>query len=264
LSVRLMADVWDNGPGDPTDCAVLLVLANFANERGQSCYPSMETIARMTRRSVRTVERSIASMETDGWIRVVTRGNGAGNVTAYVLNVTALKGRLSDRVSGDEKGVTVTGFEGEQQGRHGDGVRESERASSCHAKGDTVTKKGDTGAASIEEPRTEPKTEPGERASRNAPQNNPRGVGSDGEFMLATEILRECRLSTGHSEIRAVAEQIAYEAQERGGTLHAAEFIKTEALEAIARGEKVTIFWFKDRRFAVADVYDAFMAKGVA
>ena len=88
-----------------------------------------------------------------------------------------------------------------------------------------------------------------------------RSIGADGELTLAAELLRTCKLSTGPSDLRAVAEQIQYEAPERGGTLEAAEFIQTQALAAIERGEKVTIWWFKDRKFAEVDVYSAFMAK---
>ncbi len=66
-----MADVWDFGPDDPIDCAVLVCLASHSNDDGASCYPSVGRIARMTRYSERTVIRSIATLEADGWLRVV-------------------------------------------------------------------------------------------------------------------------------------------------------------------------------------------------
>ena len=43
MSIRLIADVWDFGPEDPIDTATLAVLANFANEKGLCCYPSVDT-----------------------------------------------------------------------------------------------------------------------------------------------------------------------------------------------------------------------------
>lgn len=256
-----MADVWDNGPEDPIDCATLLVLANFANERGQSCYPSVVTIARMTRRSIRTIERSIATLEADGWIRIATRGNGAGNVTAYVLDTARLKGRQGDGVSAEQKGDTGTPFQ-KVKGRQPDGVPESERASDGREKGVALSQKGVSGDTPIEEP-LEPRTEPGRDAKRPAPQNKRPGLGASGEFMLATDLLRELKLSTGQADIRAVAEQIWYETPDRGGAVEAADFIKTQALAAIERGERVTIFWIKDRKFAEADVYAAFLAKEI-
>ncbi len=85
-----MADVWDFGPDDPIDCAVLVCLASHSNDDGASCYPSVGRIARMTRYSERTVIRSIATLEADGWLRVV-HGRGRGVVSHYTVVIEKLK-----------------------------------------------------------------------------------------------------------------------------------------------------------------------------
>jgi DNA-binding transcriptional regulator YhcF (GntR family) len=94
MSVRVMADVWDFGPEDPIDCSVLVALGNHSNDDGKSCYPSVERVAKMIRRSQRTVERSITALEISEWI-TVERGGGRGIVSNYEINVEKLKERQS-------------------------------------------------------------------------------------------------------------------------------------------------------------------------
>lgn len=94
MSVRVMADVYDVGPDDAVDHSVLLALANHCNDEGKSCFPSVQTIARMTRRSQKTVERSLQALEAGEWI-VVKRGVGRGVFSTYTVNVVMLKRRQS-------------------------------------------------------------------------------------------------------------------------------------------------------------------------
>ena len=98
-----MADVWDFGPEDPIDNSVLLRLASHCNDQGKQCFPSIEEVAKKVRRSERTVSRSIAQLEIDGWI-TVERGVGKGNVSQYVVNVALLKRRQADAFREEERG----------------------------------------------------------------------------------------------------------------------------------------------------------------
>src|SRR6185437_419470 len=77
MSVRVMADVWEFGPLDPTDRMVLLYLADRADPDGENCFPSMEQIAKCVCRSKSTVVRCVAALEAAGWLRV-DRGVGRG------------------------------------------------------------------------------------------------------------------------------------------------------------------------------------------
>ena len=92
MSVRLMADVWDNGPADATECAILLALANFADDKGGNCYPGNERLAHMARCTERTVTARIKTLTAGGWISVEQRGSGRGLASSYRLDVTRLKG----------------------------------------------------------------------------------------------------------------------------------------------------------------------------
>ena len=103
MSVRVMADVWDAGPEDAVDSSVLVALANHCDDDGRSCFPSVERVARMVRRSQRTVERSIAALEAGGWIQV-ERGGGRGVFSSYTINVEMLlKRRQTVAVSTTDK-----------------------------------------------------------------------------------------------------------------------------------------------------------------
>ena len=118
MSVRVMADVWDFGPDDPVDCSVLVCLANHCNDEGQSCYPSIPRIAKMIRRSERTVQRSITALETDGWVSV-ERSTGGSKPSQYTVNTAKLKGchsvtpHITQGCQPRQAGVTATTARGD-------------------------------------------------------------------------------------------------------------------------------------------------------
>lgn len=86
-----MGDVWKSTIEDATRVAVLLVLANYADDEGGNCFPGTERIARMTRFSKSTVKRALAGLEKQGWITIVDRGLGKGNLSSYEIDVAKLK-----------------------------------------------------------------------------------------------------------------------------------------------------------------------------
>jgi hypothetical protein len=112
-----MANVWDYGPSDPIDNSVLLRLANFCDDEGKNCFPSIADTARAIRRSERTVTRSIVQLEAAGWL-TVERGSGR-NRSQYQINVERLQGCHAvtpDSVTGDSHdtpGLTATTTRGD-------------------------------------------------------------------------------------------------------------------------------------------------------
>lgn len=56
------------GPPNPTTRHVLLTLALHMNEKGESCYPTIEQLATETALSRRAVIYNMAQAEADGWI----------------------------------------------------------------------------------------------------------------------------------------------------------------------------------------------------
>jgi len=146
MSVRMMADVWENGPIDPTEHAVLLYLANRCDDDGKNCFPSKTLIAKNTRYSERTVQRVLIILEKGDWLSVF-RGNGRGVVSQYELNTSKIKGR-----------------QGVQKGRQVDMVKRETRKA---LKGDNGDIKGRQGVQKRETMTTIPHTPYKEETSLN-------------------------------------------------------------------------------------------------
>jgi Helix-turn-helix domain len=107
-----MGLVWTSTMKDATEVAVLGCLASHANDAGESCFAGIPRIARLVRRSERTVQRTIDSLEKSGWL-TVKRGDGSGNLTQYEISVEKLQGcqdvtllKKSRRVTSAQKRVT--------------------------------------------------------------------------------------------------------------------------------------------------------------
>lgn len=82
--------------GSPTRKAVLLVLADYADEAG-SCFPGQETLARITELGVRTVRRALAELEDAGVIRREERRRPDGLRTSdryHLVMTTGHSGRV--------------------------------------------------------------------------------------------------------------------------------------------------------------------------
>jgi hypothetical protein len=119
VSIPLMGLVWTSTMRDATEVAVLSCLASHANDEGESCFAGIPRIARIVRRSERTVQRTIEDLEKAGWL-LVLRGDGAGNFTRYEIVVEQLKGcqdvtllRRSKRVTSVQERVTLAPEKGD-------------------------------------------------------------------------------------------------------------------------------------------------------
>lgn len=77
-----MSMVWDIDL-PPSEKLVLLSLADQANDTGTNCWPAVETIARRSGQSARTVRRSLASLEERGHLSRQHRG---GTSTQYHIH----------------------------------------------------------------------------------------------------------------------------------------------------------------------------------
>jgi hypothetical protein len=115
MSIRLMAEVWRTDL--PTvEKMVLLVIADHANDEGTQSYPSQATIASKASISVRTVQRAVNSLVSEGYIRLFKHSGGSAGCREdrrphlYQINLGKLRG---DNLSGrqeipDETTMTTT------------------------------------------------------------------------------------------------------------------------------------------------------------
>jgi hypothetical protein len=83
MSIKLMAQIWENGPLRQSDRFVLLALADYANEGGE-CWPSIAGICRRTCLSERGAQAVLRRLEADGWLQIET-GGGRKNCNLYVI-----------------------------------------------------------------------------------------------------------------------------------------------------------------------------------
>lgn len=72
LSIKMIEAVLDILCGS-TEKLVLLVLANYANDVGDSCYPGMGTLQRQTGLSDRGIQKALRRLEQAGHLRVIHR-----------------------------------------------------------------------------------------------------------------------------------------------------------------------------------------------
>lgn len=84
MSIRVMSQVWDNGPEKQGHLLVMLALADYADDAGK-CWPSIASIAAKARMSERGVQKIIRALEVDGWLKIDT-GNGRHGCNQYTIN----------------------------------------------------------------------------------------------------------------------------------------------------------------------------------
>lgn len=132
MSVRAMTWAWSISVGDGTDKAVLVALADHADE-ANSCWPSIDHLVSKTEFSERTIRRAIRSLEEAGWIST-QGGVGRGHTSRYILHLERTEKGSESPVSG--KGDTETAFV--------KGVRESDKRGQRVRKGVRESIKGVT------------------------------------------------------------------------------------------------------------------------
>lgn len=87
MSIRLMSQVWERDVDHPEQ-AVLLALADHANDDGEHVRPSLEYIAWKTGYSERQVRRLVSSLKSKGVL--VLRRAGARSPNEYMLTLDPL------------------------------------------------------------------------------------------------------------------------------------------------------------------------------
>lgn len=119
MSIRLMSDVWRTDL--PTvEKMVLLVIADHANDEGTQSYPSQATIAEKASISIRTVQRAVNNLVSQGFIRMFKHSGGSANCREdrrphlYQINIGKLRGDTVTGRTSDADGATITTSTGRQ------------------------------------------------------------------------------------------------------------------------------------------------------
>jgi len=91
MSIKLMSLVWDNFPRGGSEKLVMLAMADWANDSGSHCYPSIRKVAEKCNVSECQARRLLHKLIDDGYLSVVGNASGGGNKPRqYQVNVSSL------------------------------------------------------------------------------------------------------------------------------------------------------------------------------
>ena len=101
-----MSLVWNRAPYSENRLIVLLALADWANDEGQS-WPCIERLAKKARVDRRSAQRILRKLEIDGFIQTELN-RGRGNQNRYTINLEKLKGGTVSPIEEIKGGVENT------------------------------------------------------------------------------------------------------------------------------------------------------------
>jgi hypothetical protein len=84
VSIRILSRIWESGPEDRGELLVLLALADFSNDAGES-WPAVASIARKARMDERSARRILRKLEASGWL-TSDIGGGRHGCSRYRIN----------------------------------------------------------------------------------------------------------------------------------------------------------------------------------
>jgi DNA-binding transcriptional ArsR family regulator len=92
MSIRLMTLMWDVRFPTQSQLLIALKLADFANDQGDSVYPSRNRLSSDTQSSQSTVKNTLRAFREIGLLHVVREGgHGPKSTTEYAINVRLVK-----------------------------------------------------------------------------------------------------------------------------------------------------------------------------
>lgn len=110
MSLRAIVAVFEHSESRLGDRLVLLALADYAHDDGRNAYPAVDTLAAKARVDRRTVQRSLAALETAGEIEqtgVTPRGTKVWRITLDALGGDKLPPEGSSTRSSTRSGGTT-------------------------------------------------------------------------------------------------------------------------------------------------------------
>lgn len=102
----------DKDLSDNARSVALYIVTTHLNGHTEKAWPSYQTIADATGKSVKTIQRAIRELETNGWFEI-RRGNGIGHNTEYRPSAASIL-RATDAREKTDKVVTLYPGEGGQ------------------------------------------------------------------------------------------------------------------------------------------------------
>lgn len=129
MSYRAMDWAFEQECRDSFNKLVLVTIAKHADDKGQ-CFPSVARIAKLSNMSPRTVQRRIAELREDGFIRVTMQGKGGKQKS----NLYQLVFTSNSRPRGDQQTDRGVQQSPEYINNKSDNISSSIRVSDSHPK----------------------------------------------------------------------------------------------------------------------------------
>ncbi|WP_157443361.1 helix-turn-helix domain-containing protein [Curvibacter lanceolatus] len=105
MSGKLVGMVFDHYPNGGSELLLAVKLADNADDFGHNIYPSVATLARQTRQSVRTVQNQLRRMQDMGWLLLVRHSaGGRGLARVYQINPAFVRA-YDSRIPPAERGT---------------------------------------------------------------------------------------------------------------------------------------------------------------
>ena len=87
MSIEAMTHVWANTTYPPAQSYILQAIADVVNDTHDNrLFMKVETLAKKTKCSERTIQRALRQFEADGWLFLITDGQGRGTPNEYQFN----------------------------------------------------------------------------------------------------------------------------------------------------------------------------------
>ena len=244
LNDKISSGAYKTTLGNPVAKSILVVLASQVNADGYG-WPSIRFIHERVEASARTVQRHIQVFEEIG---LLERKKRRQPITSERLNDAF---QLSLEMLGTDLSEEFSAALERAQGKVSPAAPE-ETSPLTHAgmSAATFLLQPVIGGTVIE-PLREPERPQVQTQKQPQGQLLPKSAGSDGDLIAAARLLDKLGIASSPYDVRIVSQVIAYAARDASCEVQdATKALESAARAAMARGELVNVFWFKDRKFA--------------
>jgi DNA-binding transcriptional ArsR family regulator len=271
MSNKMTIRAYDTILGNNAAKSILALLADFCDEDGYG-WPSIYKLHKRIELDSRTVRRHIQVFTQIGLLerkerhdeRTGKRLNDAFQFSLEKLGTDLSKEFAAALKKAGAKAALASPDEGVSPATHVVVSSDRNGVVSSDREGCLQRPEGLSPATAPPHPLIggtviEPLKNPSNAGAQQTPSTKalPKSLGTGGELMCATWLFEELGIAAAGYDVQMLAKVIAYAARDAGCEMQdATNALVNSAREAMARGEIVNTFWFRDRKFAAKGASD--------
>jgi len=157
MSLTHITNTLDSSSLSPMQRLVMVALAENASPSGQT-FPGMVLLGSRTGLSQPTLRSHLKSLEDNGWIHTISKGNGRGIISRWQLNTTRLENEAQATKAQRAAESEERWFP--EKGKDSYTFPEDEKGKECNEKGKDQAPKGESPRSANRINRKEPSSEP--------------------------------------------------------------------------------------------------------